>query len=293
MTRFRTYMKHSLTGLAAAILLPHVSVASDALSEFDCVIEPGMTVELSSSEDGVLEQVLVDRGDRVEADQLLARLDSGVEEASLEYARERAAMEAEIRLHKASLSFGVKNQKRISELQQKKLVSHNDADRARTETKIERHKLQQAMENKRLAELELARATETLKRHAIHSPINGVVVERYLNPGESVEDRPVLKLAQIDPLRVEVVLPVAQFGKIQPGQPASVYPEAGIGGQFKTTVSTVDPVLDAASGTFRVRLMLPNPDNALTSGLRCKIKFDKQLVASESKKKGNHRMVEK
>lgn len=275
-------LKRFLTGLGAVALCWPVAGNADELSGFDCVIEPSMVVELSSSEDGVLEQVHVDRGDRVEANQMLARLESSVEEASLNYARERSEMTAEVSLHKASLAYGVKNQERISDLQKKKLVSLNESDRVQTETKIERHKLNQALENKRLAELELARATETLKRHSIHSPIDGVVVERYLNPGESVEDRPILKLAQIDPLRVEVVLPVERFGKIQVGQAATILPEAGIGGQFQSTVSTVDPVLDAASGTFRVRLTLPNPDNALTSGLRCRIHFEEQTVAGDS-----------
>jgi RND family efflux transporter MFP subunit len=284
--------KRIIALISAAALMP-VSGLADELSEFDCVIEPSMVIELSSSEDGVLEQVLVDRGDRVEANQLVARLESGVEKASLDYARERAGMEAEIRLHRASLDFGVKNQRRISELQEKKLVSHNDADRARTETRIERHKLQQAMENKRLAELDLVRASETLKRHSIHSPIDGVVVERHLNPGESVEDRPILKLAQIDPLHVEVVLPVARFGKIRPGQAATIRPEAGIGGQFRSSVSSVDPVLDAASGTFRARLILPNPENALTSGLRCRIHFDHPSLASADKTPEETQLAEK
>jgi RND family efflux transporter MFP subunit len=286
-------LKRLLTVLGAVALWLPAAGSADELSEFDCVIEPSMVVELSSNEDGVLEQVLVDRGERVEANQKLAKLESSLEEASLNYARERSEMTAEIRLHKASLAYGVKNQKRISDLQEKKLVSHSEGDRARTETKIERYKMHQALENKRLAELELARTTETLKRHTIHSPIDGVVVERYLNPGESVEDRPILKLAQIDPLRVEVVLPVDRFGKIQVGQAATIHPEAGIGGEFQSTVSTVDPVLDAASGTFRVRLMLPNPDHALTSGLRCKIQFGKQSVAADSKKPSNVRMAGK
>jgi len=286
-------LKRFLAVLGAVALWCPVAGSTDELSEFDCVIEPSMVVELSSSEDGVLEQVHVDRGDRVEANQMLARLESGVEEASLNYARERSEMTAEIRLHKASLAYGVKNQERISDLQKKKLVSLNESDRVQTETKIERHKLHQALENQRLAELELARATETLKRHSIHSPIDGVVVERYLNPGESVEDRPILKLAQIDPLRVEVVLPVERFGKIQVGQAATILPEAGIGGQFQSTVSTVDPVLDAASGTFRVRLALPNPDNALTSGLRCRIQFEEQTVADQARQPSDFRVAGK
>ena len=287
-------LKKWLTGLSAvALLLPVAGMAED-LSGFDCVIEPHMVVELSSDEDGVIEQVMVDRGDRVEADQVVAKLESGVEEASLNYARERAAMEAEIRSHEVSWAYGLKNQKRISELSQKQAIALNELDRVRAETRIEKYKMLQAKENKRLAELEQARSIETLKRHTIHSPINGVVVERYLNPGESVEDKPILKLAQINPLRVEVVLPVAQFGKIQKGQGAVVYPEAGIGGAFKSSVSIVDPVLDAASGTFRVRLSLPNPDYALTSGLRCRIEFqDQPAIANTAGDKSDSLRVAK
>jgi RND family efflux transporter MFP subunit len=274
MTIYRS--KRLLLGLSAVALLLPVAGMADELSEFDCVIEPHMVVELSSDEDGIIEQMFVDRGDRVEADQAIAKLESGVEQAALNYASERAAMEAEIHSHEVSLAYGLKTQKRIISLQEKQAVSLSELDRVRAETRIEQYKLLQARENKRLAELEQARSIETLRRHTIHSTINGVVVERYLNPGESTEDRPILKLAQINPLRVEVVLPVSQFGKIRTGQGAVVYPEAGIGGEYESTVSIVDPVLDAASGTFRVRLSLPNPDYALTSGLRCRIEFKGQ-----------------
>jgi RND family efflux transporter MFP subunit len=278
------WLKRLLLGLSTVgLLLPAVG-AADELSAFDCVIVPNMVVELGSDEDGIIEQVMVDRGDRVEADQAVAKLESGVEEASLNYASERAAMEAEIHSHEVSWAYGLKNQKRITELQKKQAIALNELDRVRAETRIEKYKMLQAKENKRLAELEHARSIETLKRHTIHSPINGVVVERYLNPGESAEDKPILKLAQINPLRVEVVLPVAQFGKIQKGQGAVVYPEAGIGGEYESTVSIVDPVLDAASGTFRVRLSLPNPDYALTSGLRCSIEFKDQPSRASSAK---------
>ena len=270
------WLKRLLLGLSTVALLLPVPTTADELSAFDCVIVPNMVVELGSDEDGIIEQMFVDRGDRVEADQAVAKLESGVEEASLNYASERAGMEAEIHSHEVSWAYGLKNQKRITELQKKQAIALNELDRVRAETRIEKFKMLQAKENKRLAELEHARSIETLKRHTIHSPINGVVVERYLNPGESAEDKPILKLAQINPLRVEVVLPVSQFGKIRKGQGAVVYPEAGIGGEYESTVSIVDSVLDAASGTFRVRLSLPNPEYALTSGLRCRIEFQDQ-----------------
>lgn len=255
-----------------ALVLSGAEAAGEA-PEFDCLIEPHMVVELSSRVDGIIEEMLVDRGDQIALNQVVARLESGAEQAALEYARTRSQMMAEIEQYKASLHYNWRNENRIQELHAKKAVSSSEIDRAQTEARIARYKLAQAEENKRLAEIDLVRARETLERHTIRSPIQGVVVDRYLNPGESVEDKAIVKLAQIDPLRVEVVVPVSQFGKIRRGQGALVYPEAAVSGEYESTVSVVDPVLDAASGTFRVRLELPNPDYKLTSGLKCAVRF--------------------
>ena len=75
-------------------------------------------------------------------------------------------------------------------------------------------------------------------------------------------------LARIDQLRVEVVVPTSRYGEIKIGDRAEVRPEAPVGGTHAATVTVVDRVLDAASGTFGVRLALANPDLALPSGIR-------------------------
>ena len=93
--------------------------------------------------------------------------------------------------------------------------------------------------------------------------------------------------AQIDPLRVEVVAPVSMFGQIVTGQKAIVRPESAIGGRYESTVQIVDPVINAASGTFRVTLLLPNPERKLTSGLRCEVSFkDKPAPQAATAAKG-------
>jgi hypothetical protein len=107
------------------------------------------------------------------------------------------------------------------------------------------------------------------------------VVDRYLNPGESVEERPIVKIAQINPLRVEVLAPVSLLGKIKTGQLAMVSPETPVGGTHQAVVKIVDPILDAASGTFRVRLELPNEDFSLTSGLRCQVRFFDEMASQK------------
>ena len=133
--------------------------------------------------------------------------------------------------------------------------------------------LEEARENLRLAKLELDRSVEVVKRTTIYSPITGVVMERFLAPGEHIEDQPVVKLAQIHPLHVEVFAPVELLGAIKLGMRADVTPENSVGKAYKARVTIVDRVIDAASGTFGVRLELPNPKYRLPAGLKCKVKF--------------------
>ena len=243
------------------------------MPEFDCVVDPNMTVELSSAVDGVVESMQVQKGDHVKKGQVVARLDAGPQVAAVEYARTRAAMNADLHLQEESLAYGRRSQKRITALHVKHAISDDEVDKAETETRLTRIKLEQAREKKRLARLDLRRATATLAQYTIHSPIDGVVTERYLNPGESTKDHPLLKLAQTDPLRVEIIVPVVHFGALKPGQQVDITPEAPMNGRHRGTVTIIDPVVDAASGTFRVRVILPNADHKLTSGLKCKARF--------------------
>jgi multidrug efflux pump subunit AcrA (membrane-fusion protein) len=67
---------------------------------------------------------------------------------------------------------------------------------------------------------------------------------------------------------------VRYFGQLKVGDTAVVHPDEPVGGNHSAKVSIVDEVFDAASGTFGVRLSLPNPDNLLPGGLRCHVTFD-------------------
>ena len=115
-----------------------------------------------------------------------------------------------------------------------------------------------------------------LAQRSIKSPVNGVVVDVLLRPGDlmsSNQKDPIMKLVEVDPLNVEIVLPVSQFGQIKVGQPAVVLPEQPVGGQHAAKVEIVDPMVDAASGTFGVRLRLPNPGYRIPAGIKCRVQF--------------------
>ena len=242
-------------------------------AEFDGVIEPHKVVKVGSAVAGVLETVNVDRGDFVKEGQVLATLQSGVERAAMEVARVRAEMEGELKGKKASMDFLTRKQSRNEQLYKEEVLPLGQWDEIGTSRILAEMQHQEALENKRLAEQELRRAMEVVNRMSIRSPINGVVVERLLSPGEYVETQPILKLAEIDTLNVEVILPVAQYASIKVGMRARVIPEAPIGGQYMAEVKIVDRVIDAASGTFGVRLELPNPNHRLPAGLKCRVIF--------------------
>ena len=242
-------------------------------AEFDGVIEPYMAVKVGSGVYGILETVDVERGDFVKKGQVLATLQSGVEKATMEAARVRAEMEAGIKAKQASLDFYTRKKRMNEELFKKQVLPFSQMDEIETNRVVAETQLQEALENRRLAELEYKRSVEVVNRLTVRSPINGVVVERNLSPGEYIENQSVMRLAQIDPLNVEVILPVSQLLSIKVGMRAKVIPEAPIGGQYTAEVKIVDKVIDAASGTFGVRLELPNPNYRLPAGLKCRVIF--------------------
>jgi len=245
-------------------------------AEFDCLIEARQQVEIRSPVEAIIESVRVSRGDFVKRGQVLATLQSGPERAALELAKSRARMQGDIKVAEAHVDIAQKKLKRARQLSKQKFVSADALDEAQSNYNLAIEELRRARENQHLAEAEAKRAAEVLALRTIRSPFSGVVIEVLLRPGEfgaiTFKD-PIMKLAEIDPLNVEVVLPVSLYGKIKEGQHATVMPESPIGGHYDAAVEVVDRVIDAASGTFGVRLKLPNRKHAIPAGVRCRIQF--------------------
>nr|MBI3612004.1 efflux RND transporter periplasmic adaptor subunit [Nitrospirota bacterium] len=265
----------SCTWCLAFFLLAGGTTEQAAAAEegLGCLIQPSMVIALSSQAEGVLETVTVERGDMVQEGQVLATLESSQEAAAVAIARAKAEAEAALKGTQAKLEFSTRKLARAEDLSQKQTLSHHELDEAKTERILAEVNRLEAVENRRLAELELQRATAALALRRIRSPISGVVVERLLSPGEVVKLTPILKLARIDPLRVEIFAPLTWLGKISVGMQADVIPEAPMTGAYHAKVTEVGRVLDAASGTAHVHLELPNPAFRLSAGLKCTVRF--------------------
>jgi RND family efflux transporter MFP subunit len=240
---------------------------------FDCMIGPNEIVDVGSAITGVIDEVLVERSDYVEADQVLAKLEAEVEEAAVRVARARAERTVDIRAGEAGLDLDEKRQARAQELFDKDVLSLDVRQQVEAETTLAALELERAREDHRLASLQLEQAEAALERRTIRSPVSGFVVERLLVPGEVVDRETVIRIAQVDPLRVEAILPTDWFGRMHPGDRAEIVPEGAGAAPQVAQVELVDPVIDGASGTFVVHLLLANPDRALPAGLRCQVRF--------------------
>lgn len=262
--------------LAAAAALAALA-AHAAGAEFSCLLEPRKVVELRSPTTGLVERVDAERGQFVRAGQVVVALDSALEQATLNIARHRATMEGAIRTGESRLAFSSSKYKRRQELLAAKYVSQQDHDEAATEMKLAASELQDARDNRRQAELEVSRNEEQIRLRAIRSPVGGVVVERNVQVGELADPgeqrKPLLRIADIAVLHAEVILPAEAYAYVKPGQRAQVRAEVPRKVSAQGTVTVVDKVLDAASGTFGVRLEVPNPALAIPAGIPCVVEL--------------------
>lgn len=256
-------------------LAGHAAAADDA--GYPCLIEPYQRIELRSQSEAIIDRVLVQRGERVRQGQLLVQLDAGVEEAALAAARYRSVMEGRLREAREKVEFAREKARRRDELGKKKYVSAQDRDDAVGELKLAEAELVTANDDRNLAALEERRLAQTVRQRQLISPFAGVVTDRLQNPGELTQTgegaRPILKLAQTHPLRVEVILPVSAYGQVKVRSKAEVTSEPPLSGRYQAAVRIVDPVVDSASGTFGVRLELPNPDGRIPAGVKCRVRF--------------------
>jgi cobalt-zinc-cadmium efflux system membrane fusion protein len=258
--------------MAACLLLPAAAHAQQTQA-LGCLIEPSRVADVGSPVVGVLEQVLVERGDKVTRGQVLAILRAGVERAQVDLAQSRAGADADLRAATKAHEFAQKKRDRMQGLFNQEFISSQALDQAVAEAQVAEARLRQAREQTRHSRKELQLADAQLDLRTIRSPIDGIVVERFRDDGERVEDKPILKIALVDPLRVEAVLPAALYGRVQPGQAATVQPDLAALAPVQGTVSLVDRVIDPASNTFRARLELPNPEGRVPAGLRCKLQL--------------------
>jgi len=255
------------------VLTASVASAQDT-GIFDCVMDPSEVVLVSSPTGGVVAETMAGRGDRVTRGQVLARLSSDVERANVALLEARTNSTAALDAQTARRDLIKTRYERSLELRERNIISDDQLAEVTAELVASESLVRQAELDRTIAQQELDRARVILNQRTITSPIDGIVVLRNTNAGEFLAQNDyVMSIVSLDPLYVEAFLPIEVYDLVQLGAIGTVRPNAPIGGSYDAKVTVADQVFDAASGTFGVRLELPNPDSRLPAGQRCLLQF--------------------
>jgi RND family efflux transporter MFP subunit len=255
--------------ICLGVLYSMMSVAL-AAQPLGCLIEPFRVADVGSPVTGVIESVQVERGDRVVKGQVLATLRADVERAAVGVAYNRAQALGDYNAAVNNAELARQKLVRAKNLANQQFISPQALEQATTESEIANSRMVQAREQRGVLAGEHSLAQAQLAQRTVRSPTNGVVADRYLSAGERVEEKAVFRIAVVDPLRVEIVLPSNVYGTLREGMTMGITPEFAGAGVRRARVVLVDKLIDGASNTFRVRLELPNPGLTLPAGLRCK-----------------------
>lgn len=204
---------------------------------------------------GVLLRLLAEEGDRVRAGQVLARIDP--ERPRLELQRNEAM------LRKLEADY-----RRAQELFERKLLAAEAHERLRFDLDTQRAAYE-------MAKLELS-YTE------IVAPIDGVVAQRMAKEGNLIQINQAM-FRVVDTSKLEAVLnvPERELATLKAGQPVALRVDASPGTFFAGTIDRVSPVVDAASGTFRVVAAFSDASGALKPGMfgRIEVVYDERAQA--------------
>jgi membrane fusion protein (multidrug efflux system) len=190
---------------------------------------------------GIVLEILVEEGDRVEEGQVLARL-------------ERERYEFQAQRTEAALRQLENELQRATELHERDLISTDEYERIRFETQSQRAA-------HRLARLDL-------EHTEIRAPIAGVVAERMIKVGNLVTQfQPAFMIDDFDPLWAVLHVPERELNLLAAGQPAVMSADAFPDQRFDGEVLRISPVVDAATGTFRVTVSFSDDSGRLRPGL--------------------------
>lgn len=204
-------------------------------------LEAEATAQVVSKSAGVILQILVEEGDRVNAGAVLARLENDRQRLSV--------TQAQANLRKVENDF-----KRQTELFNRKLIGSDVFERVKFELETQRASFD-------IAQLELSYT-------AIRAPISGMVSQRMVKLGNQIQlGQTLFRIDDFDPLEAKVAVPEREMQSIKAGQDVQMLVDAISGQVFTGKVARVSPIVDPKTGTFDVTAQFSDNGSGLRSGM--------------------------
>lgn len=174
------------------------------------------------------------------------------------FSLDAALLRAEVNEAAANRDRSQRAHERARELAQRKLLSSADFDSARADLAVD--------------EARLASAQTRLDKTVIRAPFSGVAGLRQASLGDYISvGQALVNLVQLDPMLVDFQLPEMQLAGLAPGMPVKVRVDAFPARSFAGEIMAIDPQIDAAGRSVRVRARLDNHEAVLRPGLFARV----------------------
>ncbi len=233
------------------------------------------TVTVGSQVSGQVTDVLVDFNDQVKKDQVIARIDPASYEAQIQQGNAAiASAQASLRQMQATLRNAELDYQRKSDLGKQQLIARSDIDLARAarDQALAQVTSAQAQIRQQTASTQTTRIN--LGRTVIRSPVDGVVLTRTIEPGQTVaaslQAPELFKIAEdLAKMKIELAVDEADIGQVKVGQAVSFTADAFADRQFKGVVDQVRLSATTTSNvvTYPVVVTVDNSDGTLLPGL--------------------------
>lgn len=266
---------------AGAADAPTVAVVPVARGEiyrevtFDAELRPYKEIELHARATGYLDKILVDAGDAVREGQLIAELSVPELEFDLQNAeaaerRAKAGVESATATHEeANLAI---TRLESAAKAQPNLIAKQDIDTARLRDQSAKAALSAAREEQNVAAASTQRFRTMLGYTKITAPFEGVITRRYSDPGALIQagtssgSMPLVRLSQVDLLRVAFPVSVSYVASVKVGDDALIRVPS-LKKEFSGQITRVSQKVETSTRTMEAQIDLPNPDGALIAGV--------------------------
>ena len=262
-------------------LLLMVAIAPEARSEsrqapvldmLPGVVEARQAVDLALPIPGALAEISVSEMESVEQGQVLAALDDRLARASLFAAQAVANRNAHVRRAQSAVALAEKYLERVRGAYEKNAASGLELDEAQGRLAEAQAGLAAAQEQQREADAQVALEQVQLDSHQLRAPFAGIVTRILVKPGATVSpDKPILRLTNAKCLRVSLFVPVEYFHRLRVGRTYTLDAEPPAPRRVEAQLMAYEPIVDAASDTFRCVFQLENEDLSIPAGVAVRL----------------------
>ncbi|MBR0205036.1 MAG: efflux RND transporter periplasmic adaptor subunit [Synergistaceae bacterium] len=239
-------------------------------------------VEVGTQVSGTIQEIYVDFNSQVKAGQLIALIDPSVLQLTLNESQASLAVyQASVTSAQASLRNAERELARNRELYNRKLIAKSTVDTSETDVAVKRAALQEARSRVTQGKAALERARTNLNYTRITSPVNGVVIDRKVDAGQTVaasmQTPTLFKIAKdLTQMQIETKVDEADIGAVKEGQNVTfrvdAFPDETFTGkivQVRIAPSTTDNVV-----TYTVIIHISNPELKLKPGMTANVSIE-------------------